>query len=45
MAGDRKMPEDDWSPGEAPHPVKEVREGFLEEEVFELGRSMGGEEI
>lgn len=40
IVGDREMTEDCRSPKEAPHPVKEVREGFLEEAVFELHRSM-----
>lgn len=35
------MSEDCKSPKKAPYPLKSVREVFLEEAVFELGRSMG----
>lgn len=44
MVGDREMPEDYRSPEKASDPVKQVREGFLEEGVFELGRRLGGGE-
>lgn len=38
------MPEDYRSPEKVSDPVKQVREGFLKEEVFELGRKLGGGE-
>lgn len=41
MIGDREMSEDCRSPKEAPYPLKKVREVFLEEAVFEVGRSTG----
>lgn len=40
MTGDR-MSEHCRSPEKAPYPLKKAREVFLEEAVFELGRSMG----
>lgn len=42
--GDREMPEDYRSPEKASDPVKQLRDSFLEEGVFELGRRFRGGE-
>lgn len=44
MLGKREMPEDCRNLYEVPYPVQKFKEGFLEEEIFELGsRTRGGE--